>query len=73
MWLGGIIQKNFAMGDYWYGWWAKMNKWGGCFAIGLIVTIIDFFIMINQEDASLGAKITATILMLRMADFEMNS
>lgn len=42
----------------------KMNKWGGCFAIGLIVTIIDFFIMINQEDASLGAKITATILML---------
>ena len=40
----------------------KMDKWTGCFAVGLIVTIIDFFIMINQEDASSGAKVTAIIL-----------
>lgn len=39
----------------------KMDKWAGCFVVVLIVTIIDFFIMINQEDASLGAKVTAII------------
>lgn len=40
----------------------KMGKWNKCFAVGLIATIIDFFIMINQEDASSGAKVTAIIL-----------
>lgn len=44
----------------------KMDKWIGCFAVGLIVTAIDLFIMINQKDASTGAKISAIILILGM-------
>ena len=41
-----------------------MSKWTGRFTIGLIVTIIDFFIMVNQGDASTGAKVTAIILLI---------
>lgn len=41
-----------------------MNKWSSYFGIGIIISIIDFFIMINQEDASTGAKITAIILLI---------
>ena len=42
----------------------QMNKWSGCLIIGIIITVIDFFIMINQEDASTGAIITAIILII---------
>lgn len=45
----------------------RMSKWTGRFAIGLIITIIDFFIMVNQEDASTGAKVTAIILLMGIA------
>lgn len=45
----------------------QMNKWSGRFAIGLIITIIDFFIMVHQEDASTGAKVTAIILLMGIA------
>ena len=41
-----------------------MNKWTQCFGIGLVITIIDFIIMVNQKDASTGAKITAIILLV---------
>lgn len=41
-----------------------MDKWSNYFGIGVIISIIDFFIMINQEDASTGAKITAIILLV---------
>ncbi|MCI9127431.1 MAG: hypothetical protein HFG28_09565 [Eubacterium sp.] len=41
-----------------------MNKWSNYFVIGFILSVIDFFIMINQEDASTGAKITAVILLV---------
>lgn len=41
-----------------------MNKWSKYFVIGVIISIIDFFIMINQEEASTDAKITAIILLL---------
>lgn len=44
-----------------------MNKWRNFFGIGVIVSIIDFFIMLNQEDASTGAKITAIILLIGIA------
>lgn len=42
----------------------QMNKWCVCFIIGLLITFIDFFVMINQEEASTGAKITAIILII---------
>ncbi|MCM1234298.1 MAG: hypothetical protein NC489_29695 [Ruminococcus flavefaciens] len=41
-----------------------MNKWRNFFGIGVIISAIDFFAMINQEDASTGAKITAVILLI---------
>ena len=41
-----------------------MDKWSSFFGIGAVISVIDFFIMINQEDASTGAKITAIILLI---------
>lgn len=41
-----------------------MNKWSSFFGIGAVISVIDFFIMINQQDASTGAKITAIILLI---------
>lgn len=41
-----------------------MSKWTSRFIIGLMVTIVDFFIMVNQEDASTGAKVTVIILLV---------
>lgn len=41
-----------------------IGKWSKCFRIGLIVSIVDFCVMINQEDGSIGAKFTAVILLI---------
>ena len=41
-----------------------MDKWSSFFGIGAVISVIDFFIMINQEDASTGAKITDIILLI---------
>lgn len=45
----------------------KRDKWSGYFVVGLLVSIIAFFIMVNQEDASSGALIAATILLCGIA------
>lgn len=41
----------------------KMDKWAGRLTVGIIVTAIDFFILMNREDVS-GVIITFIILML---------
>lgn len=41
----------------------KMDKCTGCFVVGLIVTGIDFFVCMNQDDVS-GVLITAIIFII---------
>ena len=41
----------------------KFHNWSICAGIGILFSIIDFIIMINQEDGSSGAVIFAVILL----------
>lgn len=42
-------------------------KWMRYFGIGAVISIIDFIIMVNQDDGSTGAIITGLILLIGIA------